>query len=77
MTAVTIQKYIAQKITHIDDDAILKQIKKLIDSNTEKAYNLNDEQILLFNESQNQYAKGEFIDDLEMDKRVEQWQKGK
>ncbi len=77
MTAIAIQKYIAQNIIDIDDDVILNQIKKLIDSKKQTVYELSHEQVLMFNESQNQYANGEFIDDLEMDKKVEQWQKGK
>ena len=77
MTAIAIQKYIAQNIIDNDDDVILNQIKKLIDSKKQTVYELSHEQVLMFNESQNQYANGEFIDDLEMDKKVEQWQKGK
>ena len=77
MTASAIQKYISQNIIDIDDDLILNQIKKLIDSKKHTVYELSHEQVLMFNESQKQYANGEFIDDLEMDKKVEQWQKGK
>ena len=77
MTAVALKQYISNKIIDIDDDIILEKIKILIDSMPEKIYELSDEQIFLFNESQDQYKNGNFIDDIEMDKRAEEWQKGK
>jgi hypothetical protein len=77
MTAIALQKYIAAKINTIDDDAILVKIKNLIDSKTPKIYSLNEAQVQLLEEAQIQFKNGDFIDDLEMDKRVEQWQKGK
>lgn len=77
MTAIALQKYIAAKINTIDDDAILVKIKNLIDSKNQKIYSLNEAQVQLFEQAQIQLKNGDFIDDLEMDKRVEQWQKGR
>ena len=77
MTAIAIQKYIAQKISDIEDDLILKQIKNLIDSKQEIVYELSNEQLNLLEESKNQYLNNDFIDDFEMEKRVAAWQKGK
>ncbi len=77
MTAIALKQYITNRIIDIDDDVILEKIKNLIDSNSEKVYELSDEQIILFNEAQIQFKNGEYIDDLEMDKKVEEWQKGK
>ena len=77
MTAIALKQYITNRIIDIDDDNILEKIKILIDSNSEIVYELSDEQIVLFNEAQIQYKNGDYIDDLEMDKKVEEWQKGK
>lgn len=77
MTAIALQKYIVSKIVDINDDIILEKIKKLIDSKPEKVYELTEEQVTLFNESKNQHQEGIFIDDIEMDKKVAEWQKGK
>jgi hypothetical protein len=77
MTAIALKQYITNRIIDIDDDVILEKIRNLIDSNSEKVYELSDEQIILFNEAQIQYKNGDYIDDLEMDKKVEEWQKGK
>ncbi len=77
MTAIALQKYIVSKIVDINDDIILEKIKNLIDSKPEKTYKLSDEQVNLFNESQDQYKNGNYIDDSEMDKKVLEWQKGK
>ena len=77
MTAIALKQYITNRIIDIDDDVILEKIKILIDSNSEEVYELSDEQIVLFNEAQIQYKNGDYIDDLEMDKKVEEWQKGK
>lgn len=77
MTAIALQKYIVSKIVDINDDIILEKIKKLIDSKPEKVYELSEEQVNLFNESQDQYKNGNYIDDSEMDKKVLEWQKGK
>lgn len=49
----------------------------MIDSNSEKVYELSDKQIVLFNQAQIQYKNGDYIDDLEMDKKAEEWQKEK
>ena len=77
MTAIALKQYITNRIIDIDDDVILEKIRNLIDSSSEKVYELSDEQIILFNEAQIQYKNGDYIDDLEMDKKVEEWQKGK
>lgn len=77
MTAIAIQKYIAQKISEIDDDLILKQIKNLIDSKSNKVYEFSNEQLMLLEESENQLINKGFVNDLEMDNKVIKWQKDK
>ena len=77
MTAIAIQKYIAQKISEIDDDLILKQIKNLIDSKSNKVYEFSNEQLMLLEESENQLFNKDFVNDLEMDNKVIKWQKDK
>lgn len=77
MTAIAIQKYIAQKISEIDDDLILKQIKNLIDSKSNKVYEFSNEQLMLLEESENQLINKDFVNDLEMDNKVIKWQKDK
>ena len=77
MTSIAIQKYIAQKISEIDDDLILKQIKNLIDSKSNKVYEFSNEQLMLLEESENQLINKDFVNDLEMDNKVIKWQKDK
>ena len=77
MTAIALKQYIANKIIDIDDNLILEKIRSLIDSKPEIVYELSEEQINLFNEAQVQYKNGDYIDDLEMDKKFALWQKGK
>ena len=77
MTAIALKQYITNKIIDIDDNLILEKIRSLIDSKPEIVYELSEEQINLFNEAQVQYKNGDYIDDLEMDKKFALWQKGK
>lgn len=77
MTAIALKQYITKKIIDIDDNLILEKIRSLIDSKPEIVYELSEEQINLFNEAQVQYKNGDYIDDLEMDKKFALWQKGK
>ena len=65
------------KINQIDDDLILNEIVQLIDKKESTVYQLSKEQINLVNEAKEQFKNGDFIDQDEMDRRVEAWKKRK
>jgi hypothetical protein len=77
MLAVDLKKYLVSKINHIDDTSFLEKIKQLVDANEESVYLLTNEQVRLVKEGDIQYQNKEYIDDIEMDKKVSAWQKGK
>jgi hypothetical protein len=77
MLAVDLKKYLVSKINHIDDTSFLEKIKQLVDANEESVYLLTNEQVRLVKEGDIQYQNKEYVDGIEMDKKVSAWQKGK
>ena len=73
MTAIALKQYITNRIIDIDDDVILEKIKILIDSNSEKVYELSEFQIKRLEESRIQFQNGEYIDQTEMNKKMSEW----
>lgn len=76
MTTVALRKYLVSKINLLEDDAVLDEIKKIVDK-TEKVYVLSDYQLALVNEAREQIKNGEFITQEEMAKKVEEWARQK
>jgi hypothetical protein len=77
MATLELKKYLVSKINQIDDDLILNEIVQLIDKKESTVYQLSKEQINLVNEAKEQFKNGDFIDQDEMDRRVEAWKKRK
>ena len=77
METLELKKYLVSKINQIDDDLILNEIVQLIDKKESTVYQLSKEQINLVNEAKEQFKNGDFIDQDEMDRRVEAWKKRK
>jgi hypothetical protein len=77
MATLELKKYLVSKINQIDDDLILNEIVQLIDKKESTVYQLSEEQINLVNEAKEQFKNGDFIDQDEMDRRVEAWKKRK
>jgi hypothetical protein len=72
MTAIALKKYLVTKINLLDDDVVLGKIKKLVDK-SEKVYVLSEAQLKSIEISEQQILNGEYIDQDEMDKKVEEW----
>lgn len=77
MATLELKKYLVSKINQIDDDLILNEIVQLIYKKESTVYQLSKEQINLVNEAKEQFKNGDFIDQDEMDRRVEAWKKRK
>ena len=76
MTTIALKKYLISKINLLEDDAVLKQLKKIVQNN-EKVYQLSDYQIKRLEESRQQFAEGNFYTQDEVDVIVEKWLKEK
>lgn len=74
MTAIAMQKKLIKKISEIEDVSLLESINNYLDSH---AYILSNKQLHLIQEAENQYAKNNFIDSDEMDRKVAEWKKEK
>ncbi len=73
MTAIALKQYITNRIIDINDDNILEKIRTLIDSNSEKVYELSEFQIKRLEESRIHFQNGEYIDQTEMNKKMSKW----
>ena len=76
MTTIALKKYLISKINLLEDDAVLKQLKKIVQNN-EKVYQLSDYHIKRLEESRKQFAEGNFYSQEEVDVIVEKWLKEK
>jgi hypothetical protein len=77
MKAMALKKYLVSRINLIDDGTILDKIKKIVDEKENKVYVLSDLQLERLKEADLQLAKGDFIDQDEMDRQVVEWLKEK
>jgi hypothetical protein len=77
MKAMALKKYLVSRINLIDDGAVLDKIKKIVDEKESKVYILSDLQLERLKEADSQLAKGDFIDQDEMDRQVVEWLKEK
>jgi len=76
MAAIDLKEYIISKIKLTSDEDFLMKVKEFIDEDA-TVYSLSNEQINLVEESNEQYLNGKFIDETEMNKRVDKWTKEK
>ena len=76
MTTIALKKYLVSKINTLEDDAVLNQLKKIVQNN-EKVYKLSDYHLEKVAISRKQFENGEFITEEEMDKKVAEWLKRK
>ena len=76
MTVATLQKRVKENISLINDKSILETINRIIDENSQ-VYILSDEQVNLVKEAQEEFKNGDFLNQEDMDKQVEQWAKRK
>ena len=76
MTVATLQKRVKENISLINDKSVLETINQIIDENSQ-VYILSDEQVHLVKEAQEEFKNGDFLNQEDMDKQVEQWAKRK
>lgn len=76
MGAIDIKEYIISKIKLTSDEDFLMKVKEFIDVDA-TVYSLSNEQINLVEEANEQYQNGNYIDEIEMNKRVDKWIKEK
>jgi len=72
MTVAAMQKRVKENISLLEDKTILEKINQLIDENSQ-VYILSEKQLELVQEAQEQYKKGDYISQDEMDKKVDLW----
>ena len=76
MTVATLQKRVKENISLINDKSILETINRIIDENSQ-VYILSDEQVNLVKEAQEEFKSGDYLNQKDVDKQVEQWAKRK
>ena len=76
MTVATLQNRVKENISLIKDKSVLETINRIIDENSQ-VYILSDEQVNLVKEAQEEFKTGDFLNQEDMDKQVEQWAKRK
>lgn len=76
MTVAKLQKRVKENISLIKDKSVLETINRIIDENSQ-VYILSDEQVNLVKEAQEEFKNGDFLNQEDMDKQVEQWAKRK
>lgn len=76
MTVATLQKRVKENISLINDKSVLETINRIIDENSQ-VYILSDEQVNLVKEAQEEFKNGDYLNQEDVDKQVEQWAKRK
>ena len=76
MTVATLQNRVKENISLINDKSVLETINRIIDENSQ-VYILSDEQVNIVKEAQEEFKNGDFLNQEDMDKQVEQWAKRK
>jgi hypothetical protein len=72
MTTIALKKYLISKINLLEDDTVLKQLKKIVQNN-EKVYVLSDIQLEKLKIAEEQLVNGQFVTQDEMDIKFEKW----
>ena len=76
MTVATLQKRVKENISLINDKSVLETINRIIDENSQ-VYILSDEQLNLVKEAQEEFKNGDYLNQEDVDKLVDQWAKRK
>lgn len=76
MTVATLQKRVKENISLINDKSVLETINRIIDENSQ-VYILSDEQVNLVKEAQEEFKNGDYLNQEDVDKQVEEWAKRK
>ncbi len=75
MKTVELKKKVIRKIFSIEDKNLLKEVSKLVgvSSDDEEIYHLSDEQLKAVEEAEQQYLRGEYVTNEELEKEIEEW----
>ncbi len=75
MKTIEIKKKLIRKIFSIEDKTLLKEMSIMvgIDNEEEEIYHLSDEQLKAVEEAQEQYLRGEYVTNEELEKEIEEW----
>ncbi len=75
MKTIEIKKKLIRKIFSIEDRTLLTQMSTMvgIDNKEEEIYHLSDEQLKAVEEAEQQYLRGEYVTNEELEKEIEEW----
>lgn len=78
MTTIELKKQLINRIEEIDDKSFLQAIKTILDSKTQsQVITLTKAQRQEIDESKKQVEAGEFIGQVELDQKFNQWKSAK
>lgn len=74
MSTAELKINIINRISNLEDDAVIEKIKRLLDFELEnKIYQLSDDQLNRIQEAKNEYTKGRIVSNEQANKDIEQW----
>lgn len=75
MSGAELKKRLIERIQKIDDVNLLGEAFRLLQPKSEDidVYRLSEEQRAAVNEAREQYARGEFLTDDEVNKNIDEW----
>lgn len=74
MTTLELKKEIKSRIDKIEDEKLLKKVENLLN---EKIYVLSEEQIKAVEEAREEFSKGEFYTQEEIEEMTNKWLENK
>lgn len=78
MSTAELKISIINRITKLEDESIVEQIKRLLDFELEEnIYHLSDMQKASVAEAENEYKKGEILSEEQANAEIEKWLKEK
>ena len=74
MTTMELKKKVIRRIYTLEDDLLLEEISKMVGvENNAGTYYLSEEQKKAVKEARQQYSRGEYISNEELEKEIEKW----
>lgn len=75
MTTSELKKKLIKRINNIDDDLLLQEVSRLIDTVDDESdiYYFTEEESRAIEEARESYKRGEFLTDEEANKEVDEW----
>ncbi len=78
MSREELKEFLHRRIDEVDSEELLKKVIVWLDINTglEEPYELTKAEALSVQEGWEDYKRGDYITDEELDKEMDEWQKG-